>query len=249
MGTVTDRASRLRKSQDKFPSRLLFSAVESAAESTRNLAEGQVIRRSEGATPAPTRGESPPPTSLRKRKHRDHEEERIEEVTHALEQPEQRSEITLHSQVSVGSELPSEVSFTITLHGAPPSPETADDVDPAGRNASASTEAGDISYGSLLKRHKPVRCLFWPACTKGESCEFHHPTENCKYVFILQSPNQQFSYAFYQQEFPQLLAWQRLSVYSPNTSVQVRQRLCSAELCFYPPATPLSYNPSSSCAT
>jgi len=30
------------------------------------------------------------------------------------------------------------------------------------------------------ERTKKVRCIFWPKCSKGESCLYHHPSEQCK---------------------------------------------------------------------
>ena len=28
----------------------------------------------------------------------------------------------------------------------------------------------------------PERCRFWPNCKKGDSCPFHHPSAQCRYV-------------------------------------------------------------------
>jgi hypothetical protein len=35
------------------------------------------------------------------------------------------------------------------------------------------------------KKAKLSRCQYWPACSRGDACLYHHPTEVCKYVMRL----------------------------------------------------------------
>ncbi|EGT43580.1 hypothetical protein CAEBREN_24033 [Caenorhabditis brenneri] len=41
-------------------------------------------------------------------------------------------------------------------------------------------QQNQIGAGIVKDHHVKERCVFWPKCTKGDSCAFFHPTTNCK---------------------------------------------------------------------
>ncbi|KAL6043816.1 putative 2-ketogluconate transporter [Balamuthia mandrillaris] len=44
----------------------------------------------------------------------------------------------------------------------------------------AEEEAGSRGQATKIASQKVKRCTYWPACTKGDECQYFHPTEICK---------------------------------------------------------------------
>ena len=201
---MANRSSRAKKVQDGLPSRLLFSAVEKAAESTREQKNFHDEEQTtvENAFNVRIKGE---PLSFsdrsRKRKERPQEDEenvllRRQQQTR-IAQDVRESHAKAHRdgddgepEVKNGGPAASAggiVNFTITLNGASSLSRTSSDdqIDAAAfklHDGASSEKVSEEGDASSRKKRKLTRCTFWPACTKGETCEFHHPSENCTYA-------------------------------------------------------------------
>jgi len=153
-----ERKQRLRNSGVHLPARLIMSAVEQAAASTKQrpshtqLTDTEAMRH-ENMEEA--EGNSHDQTS---RKHG------LPKVTQQTAQAQKRAK-------RGNVEFPADVKEDTNPFGLTP-----------GETDGVPTFADDspVQEDSSFPKHK--RCTFWPQCAKGDSCPFYHPTENCKFV-------------------------------------------------------------------
>eukprot|EP01017_Pseudomicrothorax_dubius_P049813 TRINITY_DN931_c0_g1_i35.p1 TRINITY_DN931_c0_g1~~TRINITY_DN931_c0_g1_i35.p1 ORF type:complete len:347 (+),score=69.70 TRINITY_DN931_c0_g1_i35:313-1353(+) len=47
-------------------------------------------------------------------------------------------------------------------------------------DAERNGEGAPHSEGDILAITKKIRCRFWPQCTRGDACSYHHPSQQCK---------------------------------------------------------------------
>lgn len=195
-----ERTQRLRTSSSALPARLIMSAVEQAAASTKRRGSQTQLRSDQDIISEPEglveqidqEFDHEPIVAAVNRKRKPAPEDR--EATRAANRP---------------------VSFTITLDGASKLSPASSGV-PAqkrmrrvietqlrgGIGATVSNDeeeeeedsalvltAGDIDGVPSFEdadsaqgegKSKRKRCTFWPQCANGAQCPFYHPTENCK---------------------------------------------------------------------
>lgn len=194
--TKEERAKRLRNSSSALPARLVVSAVEQAAASTK--------RR-----PSQPQAQQAQPVPLQRVRVK-----KVSEVAAGSNKEQQgtksssgsmtkkRKHVVADDENSEAGGVDAEaraVSFTITLDGEPklprPRARTSDTSKPrqdtTEDNSLSLITGGDVgsrpSFGDDTETvqeeevaPKRKRCTFWPQCTKGDTCPYHHPTENCK---------------------------------------------------------------------
>jgi len=152
----------------KVPARLVLAAVEQAANSTKHTKKAREIDSSESISANRRRVK----VSKNSRK-----EKKLSKEKNDHENVEKRhlNRFTFNKE----EEDPNAISISVTF---PERPVFNNKKRTQERTESTSMELIEAEpiVTETRKKVKRIRCGYWPQCTKGDSCLYHHPSEPCK---------------------------------------------------------------------
>jgi len=162
---TSSQRERRHKKNNRIPSRMVLSAAKEAADATRETDDRHL--ESQGDSLKETR-------PRRKMKGKSSFERRI-----ISKEEEDNNGMDMDGRAGRKT---NGLSITVTLDGKKKKRKETEKSDPIESESQMNVDGGGTQSDltESPKKIKLIRCTFWPNCSRGESCPYHHPTEPCK---------------------------------------------------------------------